>query len=218
MTPTNVIDHSLLIADCTSDGIKHLCAQAIEYGLVSVTVPPYYVKEASRLLSDTPTKVATVIGYPMGFSTIPAKVEEIKRAINDGVDELDVVVNLCAVMDNNWNYVKNDIDSTTRISHLRGKIIKIILDTSLLSAKQTQQLCTICNECEVDFVKTSVGSTTQLINTDTVQLLKNNLVSKIKIMATGKISSIDEIAQLIKAGANRIGGLVDLDVLQKQSA
>ena len=120
------IDHTLLKPDCTLENIKTVCEEAKTHRFFSVCVPPFYVKDAVQFLEDESVKVATVIGFPMGYATTPAKVEEIKRAIDEGADEVDAVVNICAVKSGNWNYVRNDIDSMTRIAHMRGKIIKVI--------------------------------------------------------------------------------------------
>ena len=135
------IDHTILKPDCTFTDIKKLCDEAKTYSFASVCVPPYYVKEAFKQLEDSLTKVTTVIGFPMGYSTTPAKVEEVKRAIVEGVDELDVVVNICAIKEGNWSYVRNDIDSMTRAAHLRGKVVKIILEVGLLTNSEIEQVC-----------------------------------------------------------------------------
>ena len=133
MRLAGIIDHTILKPDCSMDEIKRLCAEAVKYEFKAVCIPPFYIKEAAQLLEKAPVKVAGVIGFPMGYSATAAKVEEIKRAINDGADELDVVINICAVKSGNWNYVRNDIDSMTLATHSRGKVIKVIIETGLLS-------------------------------------------------------------------------------------
>ena len=105
MSVSTLIDHTLLKPDSTVDDIRRICAEAVEFDFATVCIPPFYVRDAARFLEKEKSKVTTVIGFPMGYSTIPAKVEEIKRAINDGVDEIDVVVNICAVKNGDWNYV-----------------------------------------------------------------------------------------------------------------
>lgn len=218
MSIANRIDHTLLKPACTSAEITQLCAEAKEFGFKAVCVPPYYVKTAHRLLQDVPIKIATVIGFPMGYSTIPAKVEEIKRAINDGVDEVDVVINLCAVKNSAWNYVKNDIDSTTRITHMRGKVIKTILETTLLTEQEIIQLCSFCNEFGVDFVKTSTGFQGAGATIPTIQLLKKHLSNQIKIKASGGIRTYQDALHLIEAGADRLGCSSSIAIMQGQAA
>ncbi len=199
------IDHTLLKQDCVADEIKRLCEDAIQYGFAAVCVPPYYVKDVSHILEKHPSKVATVIGFPMGYAATPAKVEEIKRAIDEGVDELDAVVNLCAVKNGNWNFVKNEIESFTTATHMRGKILKVILETGLLSEKEILKLCEICAEAQVDFVKTSTGFAGQGATVEVVSLLRNSLPKSIKIKASGGIRERHFAEQLIGAGAERIG-------------
>ncbi len=211
-----IIDHTILKPDCTVDDIKQVCTEASNNEFAAVCVPPFYVKEASHFLKDSPIKIATVIGFPMGYSTIPAKVEEIKRAINDGVDELDVVINICAVKSNNWNYVKNDIDSVTRISHMRGKTIKIIFEMNLLNQEQVKKLCEICNEFGVDYVKTSTGFQGGGATVKRVSLLREYLSSNIKIKASGGIKKRKDALALVEAGADRLGCSASLKLIEKE--
>ena len=212
----NIIDHTILKPDCTVDDIKQICTEAIDHGFAAVCVPPFYVKEANNILKDSSTKIATVIGFPMGYSTIPAKVEEIKRAINDGVDELDVVINICAVKSANWNYVKNDIDSVTRISHMRGKTVKIIFEMNLLNQDQIKKLCEICNEFGVDYVKTSTGFQGGGATVKRVALLREHLSSSIKIKASGGIKKRKDAIALVEAGANRLGCSASLKLIEEE--
>ncbi|MFT4973619.1 MAG: deoxyribose-phosphate aldolase, partial [Saprospiraceae bacterium] len=145
MSLARKIDHTILKADCTPEDIVQLCHEALEYEFAAVCVPPYYIKQAVNILEDSMVSVATVIGFPMGYSNTPSKVEEIKRAIDEGIDEVDVVINIAAVKDGNWNFVKNDVDSTTRAAHLKGKVVKIILETDLLTTEEIEKICEICS-------------------------------------------------------------------------
>lgn len=201
---TKRIDHTILKADCTSAEIEQLCADAILHKFAAVCVPPFFVGKAAQLLENSPVKVATVIGYPMGFSTTFAKVEEIKRAIDEGVDELDVVVNICAVKNGNRNLVSSDINSCTSAAHMKGKTIKIIIETALLTQEEKLMLCEICTEQQVDYVKTSTGTKGGATIED-VKFLRANLPKTIKIKASGGIRSAEQALAMIKAGADRIG-------------
>ncbi len=125
MNLASYIDHTVLKADCNKQAIETLCNEALAHEFKAVCVPPYFVRTAQKCLGDSKIKVATVIGFPMGYSAIPAKVEEIKRAIIDGVDELDVVVNICAVKNGDWAHVRNEVDSITRAAHLVGMPVVI---------------------------------------------------------------------------------------------
>lgn len=208
------IDHTILKPDCTLQDIKGVCEEARSYGFFSVCVPPFYVKDAVQCLENTPVKVTTVIGFPMGYATTPAKVEEIKRAIDDGAGEVDAVVNICAIKSGNWNYVRNDIDSMTRIAHLRGKHIKIILETAMMTQEELEKLCKICTDSEVDFVKTSTGILAAGANADTVSWLRANLPASIKIKASGGVRSFQDARLLVEAGADRLGCSASVQIMQ----
>ena len=213
MNIAQYIDHTILAADSKPEAIERLCSEAREFQFSTVCVPPYYVRKASRLLEETDVRISTVIGFPMGFSTTSAKVEEIKRAINDGVDELDVVINICAVKSKDWNYVKNDIDSVTRTAQLKSKIVKIIFEVNLLTKEEILKLCEICNQVEVDFVKTSTEINDKGPSIELVKLLKEKLNKSIKIKAAGGIKSKAEAEGLLAAGADRLGSSLGITIV-----
>lgn len=208
------IDHTILRADCTLDDIKKICEEAVQFKFPTVCVPPFYVKNAFDLLEEKPTKVCTVIGYPMGYSTTAAKIEEIKRAADDGASEVDFVINICAVKSGLWNYVQNDIDSAVTAAHLKGKVVKIILETSLLTEAEIQKLCEFCNEAKPDFVKTSTGLNGQGATVPIVEMLRNLLHDSIKIKASGGIRTREDAQNLIAAGARRIGTSAGAAIMQ----
>lgn len=205
MNLNSYIDHTLLKPDCLSEDIEQLCREAVQHHFAAVCVPPFYVSQAAELLKNTEVKVATVIGFPMGYAYTPAKIEEIKRAISEGADEIDAVINLCALKSGNWNYVTNDIDSMATATHLKGKQIKMILETALLTRDEIARLAEICLEKEVDYVKTSTGFNGGGATIEHVQLLNELLGGKAKIKASGGIRSRWEAEQFIQAGADRIG-------------
>jgi len=204
MDLAELIDHTILLPDCSSEDVEALCDEAHKHRFAAVCVPPYFVRDVVRRLDDSPVKVATVIGFPMGYACTPAKVEEVKRAIEEGVDEVDVVINVCAVKNDHWAYVKNDIDSMTMATHARGKVIKVILETSLLDKEEIHQLCEICNQIGVNFVKTSTG-TNGGATVEMVSMLRELLNNDIKIKASGGIRNREAAEALVEAGAARIG-------------
>lgn len=205
MDLARLIDHTLLKPYCTLKDVEEVCKQAMQHQFAAVCLPPYYVKDASQYLDETPVKIATVIGFPMGYSTIAAKVEEIKRAVDEGADELDVVINLCAVKNGNWNYVKNEIESLTTACHMKGKSIKTIIETGALSAEELLKIAEICTGAGVDFVKTSTGYNAPGASVDIVSQLRNALPKEIKIKASGGIKDRRFAEELINAGADRLG-------------
>ena len=215
MQLSQLIDHTNLRPDSTSEDIKTLCLEAIEHQFKAVCVPPFHVRDAVRWTENNPILVSTVIGFPMGYSATPAKVEEIKRAIDEGAQELDVVINLSAVKSNQWNHVANDIDSVTRAAHLKGKAIKLILETGLLTETELGKACQICQNSEVDFVKTSTGFHGRGADIETVKLLRSLLPPSIKIKASGGIRSNADALELIKAGADRLGPSAGIRIISE---
>jgi deoxyribose-phosphate aldolase len=207
------IDHTVLRPNCTRGEVQHLCAQAVQHQFKAVCLPPYFVRDARHWLEKSPVRLATVIGFPFGYSTTPAKVEEMKRAFDDGAQELDVVINLCAVKDANWAYVKNDIDSMTRAAHLRGCIVKVILETSLLTEAEIDRLCAICAEVECDFVKTSTGFHGDVASPQTIRHLRAQLPPNVRLKASGGIRTLAQAQELIQAGADRIGTSSGLNII-----
>lgn len=201
----SVIDHTILNPDCEVEEIKKVCSEAMELGLSAVCVPPYFAREATRVLQETNVKVATAVGFPFGYSATPAKVEEVKRAIDEGVDEIEMVVNILAIRQGNWSFVKNDIESVTLATHSKGKMINIIFEMDLLSEEEIEKLCNICIDLKVDSVKTSTGIHGKETNVEQVSQLRGNLPESIKINASGEIDKIDKMRRLLEAGADRIG-------------
>lgn len=208
------IEHTLLKADTDSNAVKQLCEEAITSNFCGVCVPPYFVSLATELLAEQEVNVVTVIGFPMGYAATPAKVEEAKRAIQEGADEIDVVVNIAAIKDANWAYVRNDIHSLTTIAHLQGKIVKIIFETALLTDNEIKQLCEICNESQVNYVKTATGFNEVNTSPEVIRFLKNQMNSDIKIKASGGIRSKEQALALIEAGASRIGTSRGLQIIE----
>jgi deoxyribose-phosphate aldolase len=201
---SNKIDHTLLKPDATKEEMNQLCAEAVEHGFASVCVPPYFVPHCKQQLIDSEVKICTVVGFPLGFSSSFAKVEAIKRALSDGADEIDAVVNIAAVKDANWNYVRNEIQSFTRATHLKAKMIKLIIEASMMTADQIKHICEICNAEQIDFVKTSTGFNGSATPT-MIQELRSLLDKNIKIKASGGIDSPEKAKNLLSAGADRLG-------------
>lgn len=211
------IDHTLLKVDSTESDVRKLCEEAVQYQFASVCVPPFFVSQAHQFMENRGSqgvKVATVVGFPLGYSSTPAKVEEIKRAIDDGADEIDAVINLCAVKSGQWSFVQNDIDSMCTATRLRGKKIKIILETGLLKPEEIRQLADILLQSGPDFAKTSTGFNGEGATLEAVQLLRECLGDKIAIKASGGIRSKDQAEAYIAAGVQRIGTSAGVSMMQ----
>jgi deoxyribose-phosphate aldolase len=199
------IDHTLLKADASEKEIKKLCAEAKEYGFAAVCVPPYFVRKCKIWLKDTQVKVVTVVGFPLGFSHTPAKVEEARRAIDEGADEIDMVINIIALKAGDWNYLKNELTSAATIIQLRGGKLKVILETGLLTKEDITKACELCADLAVDYVKTSTGTITPGATVEVVELLRSLLPKSIKIKASGGIMDKEFALKLVAAGADRLG-------------
>ncbi len=217
-TLASYIDHTILKPDTTNEDIERLCEEALTYGFKAVCVPPYYVKMASDILykdDEDGIKVATVIGFPLGYSQIAAKVEEAKRAIEDGAYELDVVVNMAAIKNQRWNYVENELDILTTTCHLHDRKIKIIFEVSLLTEAEIKRLCLIASNIGADFVKTSTGFNGGGASEEVIRLMKSNLPSNILIKASGGIRTVAAAKALIEAGASRIGASASVAMMNE---
>jgi len=207
------IDHTLLKPDTTTEKIKTLCKEAIENNFTAVCVPPYFVAQAKEFLSNSKVKLSTVVGFPLGYSHSLIKVEEAKRAMEDGADELDVVMNLAAFFSGNENEVLKEIQSITQLAHLKGKQVKFIIETGLLSSNDIRNACSIAIKAEADFVKTSTGFSGTGATVEVVELIRTLLPKKIKIKASGGIKTRSQAESLIAAGADRIGTSSSLQIV-----
>ena len=199
-----IIEHTILKPDTTIEDVRRHCEEALQFNFYGVCVPPYFVKDAARFLNEQ-SKVITVVGFPMGYSTIPSKVEEIKRALDEEADEIDIVVNICAIKSGNWNYVKNEINSTIRAVSMKGKIMKLIIETGFLTKDEMLQVIGIAEQEDVHFIKTSTGYNTDGATVEVVKFLRENLNPKMKIKASGGIKSLEMVESLVEAGADRVG-------------
>lgn len=204
MELNNYIENTLLKSDTTTIDIKKLCQEALEYKFSAVCVPPFYVRTAVSLLEEETIKVITAIGFPMGYHAIPVKVEEAKRAIDEGVDEIEMVVNIAAVKDGNWSHVRNDIDSVTTAAHLKGKKIKVILETRFLTSEEIKKLCEICCDIQVDGIKNTMELEREENTLEMITLLKEH-TKGIDLIAVGGVSSKTFAVKLIEAGVSKLG-------------
>ncbi len=199
------IEHTLFDAQTSKADVEQLCQDAINNKWAAVCVPPFYVRTASNFLQEHPTiKVVTAIGYPMGYHALPVKVEEIKRAIDEGVDEVEVIANISAIKDSNWSHVRNDIDSVTTAAHLKSKKVRIVLEVHLLTNQELQKLCEICTDVQVNAVKTSTDYTDTTVSTEQLQKIKT-YAKDIKVVVAGNIRQRAFIEDLLDAGAYRVG-------------
>lgn len=209
------IEHTILKPDCTKEDIIKLCNEAIEYGFYGVCVSPYFVQLAKKTIGKKPVKIITVAGFPMGYSTVGAKVEEAKKAIISGADEIDMVMNIAAFKSDDIQTVQNDIQSVVTVCHLQNKKVKVIIETAYLSDDEIRKACKICADCEVDFVKTSTGYASKGAEAKTVKIMRESLPSKIKIKAAGGIKTRKQAMELFAAGADNLGCSSSIKIIEE---
>lgn len=212
------IDHTVLKPTTLLGDIEKLCAEAVQYGFAAVCVPPLFVKKAVALVAGSGVKVATVIGFPFGYSAIEAKVAETVLAIVDGADELDVVINISAIKNNDWQFLANEINSLMPIIRQKGKIVKIIIESGVLTDNEIIQCCDLYGAAGVDFMKTSTGYAEKGATVEAVTLMRRHLADAIKIKASGGIKNYTFAQQLIAAGADRLGCSSSVQIVTEEAA
>ncbi|RLF85613.1 deoxyribose-phosphate aldolase [Thermococci archaeon] len=205
MNIAKYIDHTNLKAYASEEDIIKLCDEARRYNFYAVCVNPYRVKLAKEQLQGTNIKVATVIGFPLGATPTEVKVFEAKKALEDGADEVDMVLNIGALKDKAYKYVRNDIAEVVRIAHEKGAIVKVIIETCYLSEEEKEIACKLAVEAGADFVKTSTGFGTGGATIEDVKLMRKVVGDKLGVKAAGGIRTYEEALAMINAGANRIG-------------
>jgi len=212
------IDHTVLKQATTIGDVEKVCKEAVEYGFAAVCVPPLYVKKAKEFLAGSSIKVATVIGFPFGYCAIEAKVAEIVLAIVDGADELDMVVNISAIKNGDWTFIANEINMILPIVRNKNKVIKVIIESGILTDDEIIKCCDIYGAAGVDYVKTSTGFAEKGASIHAVKLIRAHLADSIKIKASGGIRSYSFAKELINAGANRLGCSASVEIVKESKA
>lgn len=197
------IDYTNLKADATIDDIKNLCNDAIKYHFASVCVNPCYVSLAKELLDGTTVNVGTVVGFPLGANTVRTKEMEALIAVEDGADEIDMVINIGALKNGDYDYVRNEIEDI--MAAVDGKVLKVIIETCYLTDEEIGKITEICNDTYVNFIKTSTGYGTRGVSLDDIDIINAHKNDILEIKASGGIRSIDMVDALIQKGVTRIG-------------
>lgn len=195
-------DHTLLSQSATWDDIKILCDDAMHYHTASICIPPFYVKKAKEYVKDE-MKICTVIGFPNGYNKTSAKCFEAKEALLDGADEIDMVINIGLLKDKKYDEVKNEIIELKKVCG--DKILKVIIETCLLTDDEKKIMCKIVSEAGADFIKTSTGFSKAGATFADVKLFSENVSKNVKIKAAGGISTLDDAVKFIEIGASRLG-------------
>ena len=208
------IDHTILKPTTTVADIEKLCNEAIRFRFVAVCVPPPFVKKAKEITAKTNIKTATVIGFPFGYSAVEAKIAEVLLAMVDGVDELDVVINLIALKNGDWEYLANEINHLMPIIKQQNKVVKIIIESGVLSNDEIIKCCELYGAAGIDFLKTSTGYAERSATVEAVTLMRKHLPADVQIKASGGIRTYEFAKQLIDAGATRLGCSASVAIVQ----
>lgn len=215
MELNNYIDHTNLKNTATLKDIEKLCNEAIKYHFSSVCVYPYYVPLCKKLLDKTPVAVCTVIGFPMGENTKETKVFEAINAIENGASEIDMVINISALKNKDYKYIKEEIEEIR--DAIDGKVLKVIIETCLLTEEEIVKMTQICNETFVNFIKTSTGFGTYGARVEDVKLINDNKNEVLEIKASGGIKTLKDAEDMINAGATRIGTSNGVSIMKDEN-
>lgn len=196
------VDHTLLVQGATWDEIRKICDDAIEYGTASVCIPPSYVKQAKEYVGDK-MAVCTVIGFPNGYSTTKTKEFETKDALANGADEIDMVINIGWVKDKKYDLVEDEI--RTLKAACKDKILKVIIETCLLTEEEKIRMCEAVTKAGADYIKTSTGFSTAGATFEDIKLFSGHIGPDVKMKAAGGISSLADAERFLELGADRLG-------------
>ena len=206
------IDHTNLKVIATKSDIEKLCEEAIKYHFASVCVSPYYVNLAKNLLKDSTISVCTVIGFPNGYNTKEVKAFEAINAIENGADEIDMVINLEALKNEDFDYIKDEIEEIR--DSIDGHILKVIIETCYLSEKEIKKMTEICNETFVNFIKTSTGFGPRGASVEDLKIINKYKNDLLEIKASGGIKNLKDAEVMINNGATRLGTSSGVEIMK----
>ena len=209
-----LIDHTLLKPQATAADIRRLCQEARQHDFIAVCVNPYWVSLAASELKGSPVLVASVVGFPLGASTVVNKVAETVGAIAVGAREIDMVLNIGELCAGNFDAVRADIAAVVLEAHSRGALVKVILETALLNDDQKTAACVICKQIGADFVKTSTGFSTHGATVQDVALMRRVVGPDVGVKASGGIRTLEDLEAMRAAGANRIGTSAGVQIVE----
>ena len=206
MNYNKMIDHTVLKADTPLETVKRICDEAMEYGFASVCINPCHVAYCADYLKDSNVNVCTVIGFPLGANTSAVKAFETK-------DEIDMVMNIGALKDKNYDLVRDDVKAVVEAAN--GTLVKVILETCLLTEDEIKKACELCVEAKADYVKTSTGFSTRGATIEDVRIMKEAVHGKAKVKAAGGVRTPEDMVKIVAAGADRIGTSAGCSLVKK---
>ena len=209
------VDHTLLTQTATWAEIKQICDDAVAYGTASVCIPPSYVKQAKEYLQDK-MAVCTVIGFPNGYNTTAVKVFETKEALKDGAEEIDMVINIGWVKDGRFDCIEEEIRTLKKACG--AKILKVIIETCLLTEEEKIRMCEVVTRAGADYIKTSTGFSKAGATFDDIRLFSEHIGPNVKMKAAGGISSLDDAEKFLALGADRLGTSRIIKLVKQEEA
>lgn len=209
------VDHTVLGQTATWQDIKELCDDGIKYGCASVCIPPSYVKKAKEYVGDK-LKICTVIGFPNGYNTTAVKCFETSDAVKNGADEIDMVINIGMLKDKRYDEILEEIVKIKK--NCDGRLLKVIIETCLLTDEEKIRMCRIVSESGADYIKTSTGFSTGGATREDIALFKENVESHLLIKAAGGISSLTDAEDMLKLGASRLGTSRIVKIVKKEES
>ena len=210
-----MIDHSLLNPALTVDELEQGIRLALEYDVASVCIMPFYLKRCAELLAGTGVRASTTIGFPHGGHATAIKVAETARALDDGGEELDMVVNISKVRSGDWNYVRDDVGAVIALVHDRGQKVKVIFENAYLDDSQKIRLCEICGELGADWVKTSTGYAPGGATLDDLRLMRRHSPPHVQVKAAGGVRTLDALLEVRALGVTRVGATRTREILEE---
>lgn len=213
MNLNKMIDHTLLKPEATKEMIENLCREAKEFDFKSVCVNPYWVSTAYDELRDSDVLVCTVVGFPLGATTKETKFFETDFAVQEGADEIDMVINVGALKSKQYDVVLEDIKSVVQAAN--GRTVKVIIETCLLTDEEKVKACELSKEAGANFVKTSTGFSTAGANVEDVELMKSIVGDALEVKASGGIRDLDTALKMIEAGATRLGVSAGVQIMKE---
>jgi deoxyribose-phosphate aldolase len=210
-----LIDHTILKPEATRDEVRQVCAEALKYEFASVCVNPFWTKFVAAELRDSPVKVCTVAGFPLGATSTAGKVAETLATLRDGAEEIDMVINIGALRGGERDIVKQDIQGVVLASHGHGAIVKVIIETALLDDAQKIVACKLSQDAGADFVKTSTGFSKSGATVADVTLMRRTVGKTMGVKASGGIRTLADLQAMVAAGATRVGASASVKIVQE---
>jgi deoxyribose-phosphate aldolase len=210
-----MIDHSLLNPVLTDRELDEGCQLGRQYNVASVCVMPYYLKRCAEILQGSTVKASTTIGFPHGGHTTASKLAEARQALDDGAEELDMVVNISKVLSGDWGYVREDIKAVVEVTHARGRKVKVIFENCYLKDEHKIGLCEICGALGADWVKTSTGYGTGGATDEDLRLMRKYSPPQVQVKAAGGVRDLDRLLEVRALGVTRVGASRTVDILEE---